>query len=173
METIIRIRTENEEYAIRDVLSDTMSVGDLIDVLKNMPSEAKIVFTNDNGFTFGGLRYDSFREIEIETKEEEQEREEREAKVEEQEEMDNLIQYIKNRIDEMNGEIILAMDGFEMNFITPSQEENLIITELTTKINGSLYGNTNWGLINLEETITELEEWDYLFSKVMDVYAES
>jgi hypothetical protein len=34
---------------------------------------------------------------------------------------------------------------------------------------GKLYGNTNWGLINLEETITDTDDWYTIDDVVADL----
>jgi hypothetical protein len=46
---------------------------------------------------------------------------------------------------------------------------DLLVTELTTKINGRLYGNTTSGLIDLELIINDLDDWYILEDIVGDL----
>lgn len=81
----------------------------------------------------------------------------------------NCINNIKAAVNDNGGELILAMDGITLDTCNEEQEDNLIVTELTTKFGGKLYGNTNWGVINLEETITDLDDWYTLEDVVNDL----
>ena len=77
------LNTSRDYYDVRDIVEtndNTMSVGEIIDLLQNLPREAKVVFRNDNGFTFGAVRGYSFRVKDVETYEEELEREQREER---------------------------------------------------------------------------------------------
>lgn len=51
-------------YAAEDV-RDTMSVGDLRDFLMDFNPDDLVVLSHDNGYTFGGIRKDDFREEDI------------------------------------------------------------------------------------------------------------
>lgn len=155
MEKIIKIKTSRDDYDIRDSAYSSISVGEVIEILENFPKEAKIVLSNDNDYIFGIIRKSSFKQVEVETYQEEKERE----KEDELNEIKDIINTIKKIVIEQGGEILLAMDGISLNTCCDEQENNLIVTELTTKISGLLYGNTNWGLINLENTITDLDDW--------------
>ena len=74
MEQIVILKTSREEYDIRESAKVSYSVEKLIERLENFPKGAKIVFYNDNGFTFGSIGGTSISAISIETKEEEEER---------------------------------------------------------------------------------------------------
>lgn len=76
--------------------------------------------------------------------------------------MEEIIKTIKKVVEDNGGEVILAMDGINLDTYCDEQEDNLKVTEVTTKLGGKLYGNTTWGLINLEETITNFEDWEIL-----------
>lgn len=171
METIVTLKTTNDGYDARDVLANTISVKEMIERLSQMPQNAKILFNNDNGYSFGSIASHSFRVTKIESYEEEGARIKKEEQEEMLEEIRTNIKQIKTLVNEENGEIILAMDGISLNLSDSEYEENLIVTELTTKINGSLYGNTNWGLINLEEVITDLDVWDSLYDSTLEAYS--
>jgi DNA-directed RNA polymerase subunit RPC12/RpoP len=83
METIIKVITSREDYDIRDSAECSLSVQDIIDRLECLPRNAKVVMSNDNGFTFAPFRESTFSQVEVETKEEEEERLRKEAEEEE------------------------------------------------------------------------------------------
>ena len=58
---------------IRESDKVSYSVEKLIERLKNVPKGAKIVFYNNNGFTFSSICGTSISAISVETKEEEEE----------------------------------------------------------------------------------------------------
>lgn len=81
--------------------------------------------------------------------------------------MRNIIENIKKVVNENGKELILDMSGITLD--TPTEDDNLIVTELTTKLGGKLYGNTNIGLINLEDFITDNDDWYTLEDIVNDL----
>lgn len=165
METIVKLRTNKDEYDIRNASEYSYTVGQVIDILSRCPQNAKIVFDNDRGHTFGAIDSATIRVVEVETFQEEKEREEKE----EMEEIKSIINGIKEVVNTNGGELIIALDGITLDTCCEEQENNLIVTELTTKIGGKLYGNTNWGLINLEETITDIDDWYTIDDMVADL----
>jgi hypothetical protein len=169
METIVKLRTNKDEYDIRNASAYSYTVGQVIDILSRCPQNAKIVFDNDRGYTFGAIDSATIRVVEVETFQEEKEREEREKAEEEMEEIKDIINGIKKAVNANGGELILALDGITLDTCCEEQEDNLIVTELTTKMGGKLYGNTNWGLINLEETITDTDDWYTIDDVVADL----
>lgn len=78
METIVKLRTNRSEYDIRNSAKCSITVEQLIEILERCPRNAKVVFSNDNDYTFGELGVNTIRFAEVETFEEEREREERE-----------------------------------------------------------------------------------------------
>ena len=170
METIVKLRTNKDEYDIRNASECSYTVGQVIDILSRCPQNAKIVFDNDRGYTFGAIDSATIRVVEVETFQEEKEREEREKAEEEMEEIKDIINGIKEKVNTYGGELIVALDGITLETCCDEQENNLIVTELTTKMGGKLYGNTNWGLINLEETITDTDDWYTIDDVVADLY---
>jgi hypothetical protein len=74
METIIKVITTKEDHDIRDSAECSLSVQDVIDRLECLPKNAKIVMSNDNGYTFAPFRESTFVEVEVETRKEETER---------------------------------------------------------------------------------------------------
>lgn len=171
MEKVVKFKTHRSDYDIRESMKYAISVSGLIEILERLPSDAKVVFDNDNGYTFGEISPNTIRLVEVETYEEEKEREEREEKEEfDLEEIARAISFTKQIVnEEYEGEVILDMSGIILDTCCDDKEDNLMVTELTTKINGKLYGNTNWGLIDLEETITDLDDWYTLEDIVGDL----
>lgn len=169
MEKVVKFKTHRSDYDIRESMKYAISVSGLIEILERLPSDAKVVFDNDNGYTFGEISPNTIRLVEVETYEEEKEREEREERESELEEIAQIISFLKKSVNKNNGELILDMSGIMLDTCCDDKEDSLMVTELTTKIGGSLYGNTNWGLIDLEETITDIWDWYTLKDKVGDL----
>lgn len=160
MDSVVKFKTHRSDYDIRESMESAVTVSDLIAFLLFLPADAKVVFDNDNGYTFGGITTSCIKLANVESKEEELERLAREEKEYEQEDKARSIRYIKRIVNKHDGELILAMDGILLQYtFDDDHRDDLIVTEVTTKIDGKLYGNTNWGLIDLEETITELSDW--------------
>ena len=166
MEKVVKFKTHRSDYDIRESMKYAISVSGLIEILERLPSDAKVVFDNDNGYTFGEISPNTIRLVEVETYEEEKEREEREERESDLEEIAQIISFLKKSVNKNNGELILDMSGILLDTCCDDKEDCLMVTELTTKLGGKLYGNTNWGLIDLEETITDIWDWYTLKDKV-------
>jgi hypothetical protein len=169
MEKVVKFKVHRSDYDIRESMKYAISVSGLIEILERCPSDAKVVFDNDNGYIFGEISPCVIKLVEVETYEEEKEREEREEREADLAEIARIIKYITERVNNNEGELILDMSGIVLDTCCDDKEDNLMVTELTTKINGKLYGNTNWGLIDLEETITDLDDWYTLEDIVGDL----
>lgn len=159
MDSVVKFKTHRSDYDIRESMNEAITVEDLIAILECYPGTAKVVFDNDNGYTFGAITGSSLKLNWVETREEEKAREEQEERDADLEEMERAIRFIKKRVNANGGELILSMDGIVLDTCCDEQDDNLMVTELTTKLGGYLYGNTNWGLINLEANITDLDDW--------------
>ena len=159
MERIVTLKTCRSEYDIRCASEYSITVEEFIDILSRCPKDSKVVFSNDNGYTYGEIGYSTIRVKEVETFEEEKEREEREQIEADLEEKNRCIRFITKRVNENEGELILPNNGILLHTCCEDKQDALMVIELTTKIDGKLYGNTNWGLINLEDTIIELSDW--------------
>ena len=59
------MEAERTGYSI-DQIRQTMTVGDLIAFLSDYDEDTPIYTSQDNGYTFGGIEYDNFREEEDE-----------------------------------------------------------------------------------------------------------
>lgn len=53
MKPIVTLKTNRDYYDAKECAENSMSVGEFMDMLSNYPSDAKIVFSNDNGYTYG------------------------------------------------------------------------------------------------------------------------
>ena len=63
------MEAERTGYSI-DQIRQTMTVGDLIAFLSDYDEDTPIYTSQDNGYTFGGIEYDNFREEEGEEEDE-------------------------------------------------------------------------------------------------------
>lgn len=77
---VVTLSALKSVYDIREIVENgyTLSVAELIDELHNLPQDAKIVVSNDGGYTYGSIRPSILNVREIETYKEEEERERRE-----------------------------------------------------------------------------------------------
>ena len=73
---IVTLNTNRSEYDIRDAADCSITVGELIDELKrNYNEDDKIVFSNDNGYTYGYVTEGYIDEHAVESRDEEDARE--------------------------------------------------------------------------------------------------
>jgi hypothetical protein len=63
------MEAERTSYGI-DQIRDTMTVGELIAFLSDYDEDMPIYTSQDNGYTFGGIGYDNFREEDSEEEDE-------------------------------------------------------------------------------------------------------
>lgn len=52
-ERIIVLDTQRSDYNIKDAADASMTVEELIEELRYLPGDCKVVFRNDNGYTYG------------------------------------------------------------------------------------------------------------------------
>lgn len=72
MQKIITLNTNRSEYDIREAAKSSITVKELIMELEQFDGEAKIVFSNDNGYTYGYVGAGYIDEHQVETEEEEE-----------------------------------------------------------------------------------------------------
>lgn len=54
METrIITIATRRSDYSVKEAAGKSMTVEELIEELRYLPGDCKVVFENDGGYTYG------------------------------------------------------------------------------------------------------------------------
>lgn len=77
---VVTLSAKKSVYDIREIVENgyTLSVAELINELHNLPQDAKIVVSNDGGYTYGSIKPSFLNVCEIETYEEEEEREHKE-----------------------------------------------------------------------------------------------
>lgn len=77
---VVTLSALKSVYDIREIVENgyTLSVAELINELHNLPQDAKIVVSNDSGYTYGSIRPSILNVREVETYEEEEERERKE-----------------------------------------------------------------------------------------------
>lgn len=63
MEPVIYIKAPREGYSV-DQIKRTLTVGQLIDLLEGYDESTKVYLQHDEGYTYGGLTYDSIIEKE-------------------------------------------------------------------------------------------------------------
>jgi len=63
------MEAERTSYGI-DQIRNTMTVGELIAFLSDYDEDMPIYTSQDNGYTFGGIGYDNFREEDSEEEDE-------------------------------------------------------------------------------------------------------
>ncbi len=77
---VVTLSAKKSVYDIREIVENgyTLSVAELIKELHNLPQDAKIVVSNDGGYTYGSIKPSFLNVREIETYKEEEERERKE-----------------------------------------------------------------------------------------------
>ena len=53
MKPIVTLKTNRYSYDAKECAENSMSVGEFMNMLSNYPNDAKIIFSNDNGYTYG------------------------------------------------------------------------------------------------------------------------
>ena len=61
---ILMINAERESYEIEQVRA-TMTVGELIAYLEDFDEDTEVYLKHDNGYTYGGITYNSFEDAVI------------------------------------------------------------------------------------------------------------
>jgi hypothetical protein len=74
METrIITIDTRRSDYSVREAAEESITVTELIEELSCLPGDCKVVFKNDNGYTYGYIQGEDIDSEYIEPEEDEKE----------------------------------------------------------------------------------------------------
>ena len=53
MEQIVTLKTSRDYYDAKECAEYSISVEELMEILSRCPNDAKVVFSNDNGYTYG------------------------------------------------------------------------------------------------------------------------
>ena len=164
MEKVVTFRTHSNTYDVREAMESAMTVADLKAILDCFPPDAKVVFDNSNGFSFGEITQSRIKVADVETYEEQSEREEAE---DEMESIENAIGNIIQMVNEEGGKFDLEMDVV-LDTLDDDHTDNLEVSVLYIN-DGELWGKTNWGLLNLQETILYSDDWFTLEDIVRDL----
>lgn len=97
MQRIVVLNTNRSEYDIRDAAAGSITVGEFIRELEHYDEDAKMVLSNDSGYTFGYISERFIEEVKVESREEEELRERMEDL---QHELSELEEEYDNPLDE-------------------------------------------------------------------------
>ena len=73
MANVVIFNTGRDTYGKEEAMNESITVGELIDKLKIMDEDAKVIYSNDNGYTYGFVRSGRIVEEYVETEEEDEE----------------------------------------------------------------------------------------------------
>ena len=65
MKDIVALRTNRDYYDVREAAEYSLTVDEVIDMLSNYPGDAKVVFSNDNGYTYGVVSDNTVKNIRV------------------------------------------------------------------------------------------------------------
>ena len=65
MADIVILHTNRDDYDIEKCADKSLSVGEVIGILSRYPDDAKVVFSNDRGYTYGVVKNSSIHLTEI------------------------------------------------------------------------------------------------------------
>ena len=65
MNQVVALRTNRDYYDVREAAEYSLTVDELIDVLSNYSGDAKVVFSNDNGYTYGVVSDNTVKNIRV------------------------------------------------------------------------------------------------------------
>lgn len=65
MNQIVALRTNRDYYDVREAAEYSLTVDELIDILSNYSGDAKVVFSNDNGYTYGVVSDNTVKNIRV------------------------------------------------------------------------------------------------------------
>lgn len=74
MTKVLTIDGRRTAYSAGQILKyeNTMTVGELKEMLENYDDDTPVMLRNDNGYTYGEIEYDSFRERTVRDEDEEE-----------------------------------------------------------------------------------------------------
>lgn len=125
MDRVIKLSVGRDAYDVREAMKCSMSVEELIAELENYPSDAKVVFSNDGGYTYGYIDEYRVSESEVETFEEEKERERKEKEEEEREELEETYRDIAKELCEDLGKTDADIEFCKNRLIEYANENNI------------------------------------------------
>lgn len=115
MQTIVKLYTSRDEYDIRNAADCSVSVEELIDILRGFNPNDKVVFSNDGGYTYGIINSESVKEGRVESREEEERREE--------------IEDAESEIDSIKEDMEYNLTELQAEYETPDEDEGVMSDE--------------------------------------------
>jgi hypothetical protein len=73
MRTVVTIETSRTDYSAKAAAERSLTVGELIEMLSEYDENTKVVFSNDNGYTYGRISFGICDEVDLEEDCDEQE----------------------------------------------------------------------------------------------------
>lgn len=70
MKRVVTIETSRDYYSIEDTANEAITIGELIDLLREYDEDEKVILKNDNGYTYGLVGRYSIELEEYKTREE-------------------------------------------------------------------------------------------------------
>ena len=55
---IATLRTSRTHYSAEEAAKGSLTVGDLMDLLSSLDEDTVVVYSNDNGYTYGRISFD-------------------------------------------------------------------------------------------------------------------
>lgn len=65
MNQIVALRTNRDYYDVREAAEYSLTVNELIDILSYYSGDTKVVFSNDNGYTYGVVSDNTVKNIRV------------------------------------------------------------------------------------------------------------
>ena len=65
MNQVVALRTNRDYYDVREAAEYSLTVDELIDMLSNYSGDAKVVFSNDNGYTYGVVSDNTVKSVRV------------------------------------------------------------------------------------------------------------
>ena len=60
----LKIEARRDSYGVTDLENQTVTVGELIEMLENYDSDLKVILSHDRGYTFGAITEERIEEDE-------------------------------------------------------------------------------------------------------------
>jgi ribonuclease BN (tRNA processing enzyme) len=137
MQNIVKLNVSRDTYSIREAADYSISVEELIDTLRRLNPEDKVVFSNDNGYTYGYVCEDVVEEEEVETREEEERREE--------------IEEAESEIDSIKEDMEYDLTELEAEYENPEEGEDVMSDEEYERRKAEIIEKANEEIARIKE----------------------
>ena len=137
MQNIVKLNVSRDTYSIREAADYSISVEELIDTLRRLNPEDKVVFSNDNGYTYGYVCEDVVEEEEVETREEEERREE--------------IEDAESEIESIKEDMEYSLTELEAEYENPDEDEGVMLDEEYERRKAEIIERANEEIARIKE----------------------